>query len=77
MIQIPSFASMINDSSKLKYLDQLLKKLKAEGHRVLIFCQMTKMIDILEEYVLRVGYKYFRLDGSSNIADRRDMVGDF
>jgi DNA helicase INO80 len=38
---------------------------------------MTKMIDILEEYVVRMGYKYFRLDGSSNIADRRDMVVDF
>jgi DNA helicase INO80 len=38
---------------------------------------MTKMIDILEEYVLRLKYKYFRLDGSSNIADRRDMVVDF
>jgi SNF2 family DNA or RNA helicase len=38
---------------------------------------MTKMIDILEEYVLRVGYKYFRLDGGSNIADRRDMVVEF
>lgn len=68
---------MVNDSSKLKYLDYLLKKLKSEGHRVLIFCQMTKMIDILEEYVIRMNYKYFRLDGSSNIADRRDMVLDF
>jgi DNA helicase INO80 len=38
---------------------------------------MTKMIDILEEYVVRMGFKYFRLDGSSNIADRRDMVVDF
>jgi SNF2 family DNA or RNA helicase len=38
---------------------------------------MTKMIDILEEYVSRMGYKYFRLDGRSNIADRRDMVVDF
>lgn len=35
------------------------------------------MIDILEEYVIRMNYKYFRLDGSSNIADRRDMVLDF
>ena len=38
---------------------------------------MTKMIDILEDYVSFMNYKYFRLDGSSGIADRRDMVGDF
>lgn len=39
---------MISDSSKMLVMDRLLTKLKAEGHRVLVYSQMTKMIDILE-----------------------------
>ena len=39
---------MVLDSGKLAALDRLLPKLKAEGHRVLIYCQMTRMIDIME-----------------------------
>jgi len=38
---------------------------------------MTKMMDILEDYLYKKGYTFFRLDGSSNIVDRRDMVKDF
>lgn len=38
---------------------------------------MTKMLDILEDYMQRKKYQFFRLDGSSNIADRRDMVSEF
>ncbi len=44
---------------------------------MLIFCQMTKMIDILEEYMTKKRFNYFRMDGSTNIADRRDMVNEF
>jgi chromatin-remodeling ATPase INO80 len=55
-------------------LDILLARLKRDGHRVLIFCQMTKMIDILEDFMNKKKYIFFRLDGSCNIADRRDMV---
>lgn len=45
---------MISDSSKMVVLDQLLAKLKAGGHRVLVYSQMTRMIDILEVGVARV-----------------------
>eukprot|EP01017_Pseudomicrothorax_dubius_P009245 TRINITY_DN13107_c0_g1_i1.p1 TRINITY_DN13107_c0_g1~~TRINITY_DN13107_c0_g1_i1.p1 ORF type:complete len:997 (-),score=305.63 TRINITY_DN13107_c0_g1_i1:149-3079(-) len=76
-IEVPTFSSLIHDSGKLKYLDKLLTQLRKGGHRVLIFCQMTKMIDILEDYMIRKKYQYFRLDGSCNIADRRDMVDEF
>ena len=38
---------------------------------------MTKMLDILEDYMTKKKYVFFRLDGSSNIADRRDMVNEF
>lgn len=47
-IRIPDFAKLISDSGKLQLLDSMLTKLKAEGHKVLVYSQMTKMIDILE-----------------------------
>eukprot|EP00897_Mesotaenium_endlicherianum_P002362 jgi/Mesen1/2153/ME000152S01239 len=71
------FAKMLTDSGKLHMLDGLLKQLRAEGHRVLLFAQMTKMLNILEDYMNYRKYKYLRLDGSSTIMDRRDMVKDF
>lgn len=77
MIQIPKFNSLIADSAKLRYLNKTLVKFKKEKRRVLIFCQMTKMLDILEEYLTRKKYRYFRLDGQTNITDRRDMIYEF
>lgn len=76
-IEIPDFASLVADSAKLNYLDKKLVSLKRNNHRVLIFCQMTKMLDILEDYLMRKKFPFFRLDGSCNIADRRDMVHEF
>nr|XP_004236584.1 chromatin-remodeling ATPase INO80 [Solanum lycopersicum] len=70
-------AKMLTDSGKLQTLDILLKRLRAGNHRVLIFAQMTKMLDILEDYMHYRKYRYLRLDGSSTIMDRRDMVKDF
>eukprot|EP00833_Pecoramyces_ruminatium_P000571 jgi/Orpsp1_1/1174603/evm.model.c7180000050717.1 len=61
-IWIPPVDKLIYDSGKLTQLDQLLKKLKDEGHRVLIFFQMVKMIDIIEEYLTYRKYTYLRLD---------------
>ena len=69
--------NMIYDSGKMAVLDKLLDKLKKEGHRVLIYSQMTRVIDLLEEFMTYRRYRYIRLDGSSRIADRRDMVDDF
>ncbi|KAI4300819.1 hypothetical protein L6164_034153 [Bauhinia variegata] len=70
-------AKLLTDSGKLQTLDILLKRLRAENHRVLLFAQMTKMLNILEDYMNYRKYRYFRLDGSSSIQDRRDMVRDF
>ena len=42
-----------------------------------MFCQMTKMMDILEDYFWFRKHMYLRLDGSASIADRRDMVNEF
>ncbi|VVC24393.1 Helicase superfamily 1/2, ATP-binding domain,Helicase, C-terminal,P-loop containing nucleoside [Cinara cedri] len=76
-ISIPDKQSLVTDCGKLKILDNLLTQLKRENHRVLIYSQMTRMIDILEEYMWYKKLRYMRLDGSSKISDRRDMVADF
>jgi DNA helicase INO80 len=62
------------DSAKLARLDDLLRELKDGGHRVLLYFQMTRMMDLAEEYLIYRQYKYLRLDGSSPIDQRRDMV---
>ena len=76
-IQFPSVSSLIADSSKLRILNRLLTRMKRDKHRVLIFCQMTKMMDIIEDYLQFNKYTYFRLDGGSAINERRDMVQQF
>jgi len=76
-MQVPQMNKLVVDSSKLAKLDELLKELKAGGHRVLLYFQMTKMMDLMEEYLIYRQYKYLRLDGSSKISERRDMVTDW
>ncbi|XP_063758516.1 chromatin-remodeling ATPase INO80 isoform X4 [Eleginops maclovinus] len=76
-IRIPDKESLITESGKLHTLDILLCRLKTQGHRVLIYSQMTRMIDLLEEYMVYRKHTYMRLDGSSKISERRDMVADF
>lgn len=51
---------LIPEAGKLKALDELLPKLKEEGHRVLIFSQFTMVLDILEEYLAIRGKTYLR-----------------
>ncbi|KAJ5098913.1 Chromodomain helicase hrp3 [Penicillium argentinense] len=63
--------SMITSSGKMMLLDQLLRKLQKDGHRVLIFCQMVGMLNILSEYMDYRGYKHQRLDGTIPSAARR------
>jgi chromatin-remodeling ATPase INO80 len=76
-VTIPDKQALVSDAGKLYVLDLLLTRLKTEGHRVLIYSQMTKMIDLLEEYMWHRKHRYMRLDGSSKISARRDMVADF
>ena len=51
-------------AGKLVLMDRLLPKLKARDSRVLIFSQMTRLLDILEDYCLYRGYQYCRIDGT-------------
>ncbi|CCG82698.1 SNF2 family helicase Swr1 [Taphrina deformans PYCC 5710] len=65
------------DCGKLQRLDNLLKELIAGDHRILIFTQMTKMLDILEQFLNIHGYRYFRLDGSTKIEARQSLTERF
>ena len=76
-VVVPDKQTLVSDAGKLFVLDGLLSRLKEEGHRVLIYSQMTKMIDLLEEYMWHRKHTFIRLDGSSKIHERRDMVADF
>lgn len=76
-MQVPEAKRLIYDSAKLARLDTLLQELKSGDHRVLVYFQMTRMMDLMEEYLIYRQYKYLRLDGSSKLEDRRDMVMDW
>ncbi|KAI9598302.1 hypothetical protein BDF19DRAFT_411022 [Syncephalis fuscata] len=65
------------DCGKLQVLDQLLRQLKSEGHRTLIFTQMTRMLDILEAFLNMHGYRYLRLDGATKVEQRQSMTERF
>nr|CAD1819092.1 unnamed protein product [Ananas comosus var. bracteatus] len=69
----------IKASAKLMLLHQMLKILERDGHRVLIFSQMTKLLDILEDYLtIEFGPKTFeRVDGSVSVADRQAAIARF
>ncbi|XVF41426.1 hypothetical protein PTKIN_Ptkin01aG0279200 [Pterospermum kingtungense] len=65
------------DCGKLQELEVLLRRLKSEGHRALIFTQMTKMLDILEAFINLYGYTYMRLDGSTQPEERQTLMQRF
>ncbi|XP_074333317.1 protein CHROMATIN REMODELING 4-like [Apium graveolens] len=69
----------IKASAKLTLLHSMLKVLHKEGHRVLIFSQMTKLLDILEDYLnIEFGPGTFeRVDGSVSVSDRQTAINRF
>lgn len=68
---------LIASSGKMMLLDGLLAKLKRDGHRVLIFSQMVKMLDILGDYLQLRGYQFQRLDGTIAAGPRRQAIDHF
>ena len=58
-------------AGKLQTLDLLLRRLKSGQHRVLIFTQMTKMLDVLEAFLNHHGHRYQRLDGTTRVEQRQ------
>ena len=63
-------------SSKMRILDKLCAKLFGKS-QILIFSQMTRMLDILEDYCNERGYKYCRIDGETSLEDREIMISEF
>ncbi|XP_076397622.1 ATP-dependent helicase brm isoform X4 [Megachile rotundata] len=64
-------------SGKFELLDRILPKLKATNHRVLLFCQMTQLMTIMEDYLGWRGFMYLRLDGTTKAEDRGDLLKKF
>lgn len=65
------------DCGKLQALAQLLIDLKSNDHRVLIFTQMSRMLDILEQFLNYHGHTYLRLDGATRIDQRQILMERF
>ncbi|KAI9892111.1 MAG: swr1 complex component [Vezdaea aestivalis] len=76
-IAFPDKRLLQYDCGKLQQLDRLLRELEAGGHRVLIFTQMTKVLDLLEQFMNIHGHRYLRLDGQTKIEQRQILTERF
>lgn len=61
-------------AGKFELLDRIFPKLKMTGHRVLMFCQMTRLMDIMEDYLKWRDFKHLRLDGTTKSEDRGALL---
>ncbi|GFO02771.1 lymphocyte-specific helicase-like [Plakobranchus ocellatus] len=68
---------VVTTSGKMLVLDRMLPELKKRGHRVLIFSQMTRLLDLIEDYCQIRKYDFCRLDGATNIEDRKENMEVF
>ncbi|TPX39409.1 hypothetical protein SeLEV6574_g07232 [Synchytrium endobioticum] len=68
---------LVDNSGKLTVLDKLLRHFQAVGSRVLIFSQMSRMLDILEDYCSWKGYQYCRIDGQTQHEDRVRSIDEY
>jgi SWI/SNF-related matrix-associated actin-dependent regulator of chromatin subfamily A member 5 len=64
-------------SGKMILLDKLLRRLHEQGSRVLLFSQMTRLLDVLEDYMHIKGYEYCRIDGNTKGEDRDGSMEEF
>ena len=76
-IMFPSADELVEQCGKMQILDRLMKKLRSRGHKVLIFSQMTRMLDLLESYFQQRGEIVCRIDGSVKQDDRREFIHRF
>uniref|UniRef100_A0A674A2Y4 Chromodomain helicase DNA binding protein 4a n=1 Tax=Salmo trutta TaxID=8032 RepID=A0A674A2Y4_SALTR len=70
-------SALTKSAGKLTLMQKMMRKLKDGGHRVLIFSQMTKMLDLLEDFLENEGYKYERIDGSITGGMRQEAIDRF
>lgn len=68
---------LIRSSGKLMVLDQILRRLKQDGHKVLIFSTLVMSLDLIEEALIMRGYKYCRLDGGLRLHERKHNIESF
>ncbi|KAG1764096.1 SNF2 family N-terminal domain-containing protein [Suillus placidus] len=68
---------LVRSAGKLELLSRILPKFFATGHRVLIFFQMTKVMDIMEDFMKMMSWKYLRLDGGTKTEERALHVQQF
>lgn len=68
---------LIQTCGKMVLLDKLLKRLKELGHRVLLFTQMTRLLDIFEDYMIMRQFKYCRIDGNTDYEQRESSIEAF
>jgi len=68
---------LVTSCGKVMVLDAMLKRLKKDGHKVLLFSQMTKVLDVLEDYCELRHYQYCRLDGTMKVEDRQIQMERF
>ncbi|EIW69137.1 hypothetical protein TREMEDRAFT_68987 [Tremella mesenterica DSM 1558] len=68
---------LIDNAGKMVILDKLLKSMQAKGSRVLIFSQMSRVLDILEDYCQFRGFQYCRIDGGTAHEDRISAIDDY
>lgn len=76
-IQFPSAAELIEQCGKMQLLNRLLTILRKNGHKTLIFSQMTRMLDLLESFFEQRGERVCRIDGSVKQEDRRNAIDMF
>lgn len=75
---LPAYGDhLIYTSGKMSVMDKLLARFKQQGSRVLIFSQMTRTLDIMEDYCLFRQFNYCRIDGATAQEDRETMMRDF
>ncbi|TRY91417.1 hypothetical protein DNTS_018790 [Danionella cerebrum] len=70
-------ADLYRASGKFELLDRILPKLRATNHKVLLFCQMTSLMTIMEDYFAYRNFKYLRLDGTTKAEDRGMLLKNF
>ena len=75
--QEETLKGIVMNSGKMVLLDKLLARLKQDGHRVLIFSQMVRMLDILSDYLALRGYQHQRLDGMVSSDARKKSIAHF
>jgi len=68
---------LVENCGKMVLLDKLLVRLHGRGHRVLLFTQMTRILDILEDYLVMRQFEYCRIDGNTDYEQREERINDY